>query len=72
MQQRIDKMTPVSVRERLLGALWGIVAGTISYDLLPGLEIGILTCIEVSTKTEAATTTTTTSTATDTDTDTGS
>ena len=24
---RIDKMTPVSVRERMLGALWGAVAG---------------------------------------------
>ena len=24
---RIDKMTPVSVRERMLGALWGTVAG---------------------------------------------
>lgn len=24
-QGRIDKMTPVSVRERMLGALWGIV-----------------------------------------------
>mmetsp|Transcript_91856 Transcript_91856/g.148291 ORF Transcript_91856/g.148291 Transcript_91856/m.148291 type:complete len:701 (-) Transcript_91856:59-2161(-) len=26
-KQRIDKMTPVSVRERMLGALWGILSG---------------------------------------------
>ena len=36
---RIDKMTPVSVRERMLGALWGILSG----DAL-GMPTGMCLC----------------------------